>query len=84
MINAELPQPIADYFQAANAHKTDLVVLAFWEDALVTDENQEHRGVAAIREWSDEVNENTSGRKHLSSSMQKDFLHEFMRADKDV
>jgi hypothetical protein len=46
MINAQIPQPIADYFQAANAHKTDLVVLAFWEDALVTDENQEHRGVA--------------------------------------
>src|SRR6266446_2044755 len=57
MINAELPKPIADYFQAANAHKTDVVVLAFSEDALVTDEDREHRGVAAIREWSDEVNE---------------------------
>ena len=84
MINAELPQLIAGYFQAANAHKRDLGVLAFWEDVLVTDENQEHRGVAAIREWSDEVNQNTSGRKHLSSSMQKDFLQEFVRTDKDV
>jgi len=84
MTNAELPQSITDYFQAANAHKTDLVVLACREDALVIDENQEHRGVAAIREWSDEVNENTSGRKHLSSSMQKDFPQEFVRADKDV
>src|SRR5258708_13757729 len=55
-INAELPQPIADYFQAANAHKTDAVVAAFAEDALVTDENREHRS-AAIKEWSDEVNE---------------------------
>jgi SnoaL-like protein len=55
MINAKLPQPIADYFQAANAHNTDGVVAAFAEDALVTDENREHRG-AAIREWSDEVN----------------------------
>jgi hypothetical protein len=84
MIDAQLPQPIADYFRAGNAYKTDLVVLAFWEGALVTDENQEHRGVAAIREWSDEVNENTSGRKHQSSSMPKDFLQEFVRADKDV
>jgi ketosteroid isomerase-like protein len=55
-INAKVPQPIADYFQAANAHKTDAVIAAFAEDALVTDENREHRG-AAIREWSDEVNE---------------------------
>jgi ketosteroid isomerase-like protein len=55
-INAKLPQPLADYFEAANAHKTDAVVAAFAEDALVTDENREHRG-AAIQEWSDEVNE---------------------------
>jgi ketosteroid isomerase-like protein len=55
-INAKLSQPIADYFQAANAHKTDAVLAAFAEDALVTDENRERRG-AAIREWSDEVNE---------------------------
>jgi hypothetical protein len=55
----ETTAPMADYFQAANAHKTDAVVAAFAEDALVTDENREHRG-AAIKEWSDEVNENTS------------------------
>jgi hypothetical protein len=54
------------------------------EGTLVTDEDQDYRGVAATRESSDEVNENTSGRKHLSSSMQKDFLQEFVRADKDV
>ena len=39
-IDAKLPQPIADYFQASNAHKTDAVIAAFAEDALVTDENQ--------------------------------------------
>ena len=55
-INEKLPRPIADYFQAANAHKTDAVVAAFAEDALVTDEKREHRG-PAIKEWSDEVNE---------------------------
>ena len=51
MINAKLPQPIADYFQAANAHNTDGVVAAFAEDALVTDEGHTYRGRAAIQRW---------------------------------
>jgi ketosteroid isomerase-like protein len=55
--NEKLPQPIADYFQAANAHQTDAVVAAFAKDALVTDEHREHRGGTAIKEWSNEVNE---------------------------
>ena len=54
-MNTKLPQPIANYFQAANAHDTDALVAAFADDALVTDENREHRG-AAIREWSEHVN----------------------------
>jgi hypothetical protein len=56
MMNGKLPQPISDYFQAANAHNTDAVIASFAEDGLVTDESQEHRG-AAIRQWSDDVNE---------------------------
>jgi hypothetical protein len=55
--NKKLPQPIANYFEAANAHRTDAVVAAFAKDALVTDEHQEHRGGTAIKEWSNEVNE---------------------------
>jgi hypothetical protein len=55
--NKKLPQPIANYFEAANAHQTDAVVAAFAKDALVTDEHQENRGGTAIKEWSNQVNE---------------------------
>jgi hypothetical protein len=48
-INAKLPQPIADYLQAANAHKTDAIVAAFAHDALVTDENRSFPAVHARR-----------------------------------
>jgi ketosteroid isomerase-like protein len=54
-MNANLPQPIVDYFQAANAHHTVGVVAAFTDDALVTDENREYRGAAAVQGWSERV-----------------------------
>ena len=56
-MNTKLPQPIANYFQAANAHNTDAVVAAFADDAVVVDESRERRGSTAIKEWSEEVNE---------------------------
>jgi Uncharacterized conserved protein len=56
-MNTKLPQPIANYFQAANAHNTDAVVAAFADDAIVVDESRERRGSTAIKEWSEEVNE---------------------------
>lgn len=54
-MNSKLPQPIANYFQASNAHNTDRVVGAFTDDALVIDESREYRGSAAIRAWSEEA-----------------------------
>ena len=56
-MNTKLPQPIADYFRAANAHNTDALAAAFAADAVVVDENRERRGGAAIKEWIDEVTE---------------------------
>jgi ketosteroid isomerase-like protein len=56
-MNTKLPKPIADYFQAANAHNSDAVAAAFADDAVVVDESRERHGSAAIKEWSDEVNE---------------------------
>src|SRR5258708_7832218 len=53
-MNTKLPQPIADYFQAANSRDTAAVVAVFTDEALVADENREYRG-AAIEEWSDKV-----------------------------
>ena len=54
-MNTKLPQAITNYFQASNAHNPDGVVDAFTDNALVSDESREHRGSAAIREWSEET-----------------------------
>ena len=48
-----LPQPIASYFQAANAHDTDALLETFTTDAVVADESREYRGHEEIRKWSD-------------------------------
>ena len=47
----ELPQPLAAYFAAVNAHDIDAMLAPFTESATVKDEGQERRGRVAIREW---------------------------------
>jgi ketosteroid isomerase-like protein len=47
----ELRPPLSTYFEAANAHDAAAVAALFGEDALVHDENADHRGRRAIREW---------------------------------
>jgi hypothetical protein len=54
-MNAELPPPIAAFFQAFNAHDTDALMTLFTQDALVADEGHEHRGTAAIKGWIQKV-----------------------------
>jgi ketosteroid isomerase-like protein len=54
-VRTELPAPIAAFVQAMNAHDTKALVACFTDDALVHDEGRDHRGGAAIREWSDGV-----------------------------
>jgi ketosteroid isomerase-like protein len=46
-----MPDVIDAYIQAANSRNTDRFVSLFMVDAIVHDEGQEHRGIAAIREW---------------------------------
>jgi hypothetical protein len=53
--NADLPPPIGAYFKARNAFNVELTVAPFAADAVVKDENQEHRGRAAIRAWVDDT-----------------------------
>src|SRR4051812_7547079 len=48
---AELQPPLSRYFEASNAHDADAVASLFADDALVHDENADHRGRVAIREW---------------------------------
>ena len=52
---ATLPEPLAAYFVAANDHNIDAMLVAFAHDAVVKDEGQTRRGLAAIREWAEET-----------------------------
>ena len=47
----DLEPPLLRYFEATNAHDADAVASLFADDALVHDENADHRGRTAIREW---------------------------------
>jgi hypothetical protein len=50
----QLAQPIAAFIEATNAHKSDQFLATLGDVAVITDEGQEYRGIAAIKEWSDE------------------------------
>jgi hypothetical protein len=49
-----LPQSINAFIEATNAHNSDEFLATLSESAVITDEGQEYRGIAAIKEWSDE------------------------------
>ena len=54
-MSARLPEPLAAYFTAKNKHDIDAMLAPFSEDAVIKDEGQERRGLAAIREWMEET-----------------------------
>ncbi len=45
------PDSITSYFEAANAGNGEAAAACFSEDAIVCDEEAEHRGRSAIRAW---------------------------------
>jgi hypothetical protein len=49
-----LPQSINTFIEATNAHNSDEFLATLTESAVITDEGQAYRGIAAIKEWSDE------------------------------
>jgi hypothetical protein len=49
-----LPQVIAAFIEATNAHQNDEFLTTLSESAVITDEGQEYRGIGAFKEWSDE------------------------------
>jgi ketosteroid isomerase-like protein len=51
----KLPEPLSDYFAAANAHDPDRVAACFAADAVVHDEGVDIRGRDAIRAWAEET-----------------------------
>jgi hypothetical protein len=50
----KMPQPIAAFTKATNAHNSDELLATLTAGAVITDEGQEYRGIAAIKKWSDE------------------------------
>ena len=51
-MKTQIPEIIEMYFRASNANDVEKLVSCFATDAVVTDENETHRGTAAIKEWS--------------------------------
>ena len=54
-----LPEPLEEYFAAANAYDGDRVAACFAENGVVHDEARDHIGRDAIRTWAEEA-----GRKY--------------------
>jgi hypothetical protein len=50
-----LPKPIARYVSAENSGNTKLFDECFADDAVVRDESETHKGLAAIKEWKAET-----------------------------
>ena len=50
----QLPQAIAAFIDATNAHNSEEFLATLTDDAVITDEGHTYRGIAAIKEWSDE------------------------------
>jgi ketosteroid isomerase-like protein len=54
MKQMKLPPLVTDFVKAKNGRDSNAVVTCFAEDATVQDEGHEMRGLAAIKEWSDQ------------------------------
>jgi len=50
----QMPRPIAAFIKGTNAHNSDELLTTLTAGAVITDEGQEYRGIAAIKKWSDE------------------------------
>lgn len=57
-----LPEPLPEYFRAANEGNVDEATACFAEEAVVYDEGENHRGYDAIRGWIEETTEKYSPR----------------------
>jgi len=50
-----LPTLLAAYFAATNSHDVHALIALFSDKAVVKDEEKEHRGINAIRKWSEDA-----------------------------
>jgi len=54
-MTVKLPEPLGEYFEAANTDDAQRVAACFAEDAVVHDEGRDFVGRAAVRAWADEA-----------------------------
>jgi hypothetical protein len=54
-MTTEMHSTLERYFAATNKHDVAGMIADLTDDAVVTDEGREHRGVPAIREWMKET-----------------------------
>jgi ketosteroid isomerase-like protein len=54
-MSVDLPKPIAAYFAAENSDDAGMLANCFTTDAVVQDERQTIRGLAAIKQWMEET-----------------------------
>ena len=50
-----LPEPLGEYFEAANTDDAQRVAACFAEDAIVHDEGRDFVGRTAVRAWAEEA-----------------------------
>lgn len=70
-MDIKLPQPIEGYFRAANAHDSASLADCFTEDAVVHDEGEIYRGLAAIKEWNETASKKYELTLEVVSAVQK-------------
>jgi len=54
-MTVKLPEPLGEYFEAANTDDAQRVAACFAEDAVVHDEGRDFVGRAAVRAWAEEA-----------------------------
>jgi hypothetical protein len=71
-MDVELPAPIAIYFAAANQGHTEIAAQCFAGNAVVQDEGQAIKGLAAIKQWEAETKRKYQHTIEPLTSVQKD------------
>jgi len=70
-MKTQIPEIIETYFRASNADDIEGLVSCFSPDAVVIDENETHRGAAAIKAWAVNVRKKYEFKAEVLRTTQK-------------
>ena len=70
-MKTQIPEIVEMYFRASNANDVEKLVSCFSTDALVIDENETHRGTAAIKAWSVNVRKKYEFKSEILRAVEK-------------